>query len=154
MDTTKTAQSAHPLQPDSREFRLRISGLLVRVVQEAFAASLLTYLVFYMIDSFIDSFVSKQFNMNILLWIVMVSGVLLVLLGPRPEGAPKERVRTLTIWTIVIIAALGVITAGIVYIKARSLGNVSYAVSVLSGILVMVLSFVLLFEDEEKHHAP
>ncbi|MFH0829326.1 MAG: hypothetical protein V1907_04080 [Candidatus Kerfeldbacteria bacterium] len=143
----------HHAFPEPREFRVQITGIAIWAIQEFFVASLVTYLVFFLIDSLIGSFVSQQFDMNILLWVVIVSGTLSVFLNPHPApSVPDEGKRKLTVPMILFIGTLGIITVGIVFLKTRSLGRLGYLVAGISGILVILLSFVLLFEDEGNNN--
>lgn len=135
--------------PATQVYRVRIPAIVYWTVRELFAAAIVTYLVFYLIDSLAGSFISMQFNMDIVLWIAIVCGVASVLVGPRGSDAttPHERTRV-TFGTITLIVALGIVSALIVFIKTRSLGRIGYAISLMSGLIVMLLSFIMLFDDE------
>lgn len=137
-------------QAGTREYRVRVPRMLLWAIQEVFAASLVTYLVFFLIDSLVDSFVSKQFNTNILLWIVIASGAALVLMNPRVDAPPNvARPKQMTAKTVAMIAVFGVVAAGIVVLKTKSFGRLSYVIAGISGALVFLLSLVLLFGDDD-----
>lgn len=141
--------------PEAREYTVKIPDILTWAIQELFIVSLVTYLIFYLIDVLLDSFVSKQFNMNIVLWIVIISGMLSVFLNPHPENSAVPNIKkTVTVPMVVWIVTLGVVAAGVVMLKTRSLGRLGYMIAGISGALVVLLSFVLLFEDEHTDTHP
>ncbi len=131
------------------ELRVRIPRIAYWTIHEVFTAALVTYLVFYLIDSLADSFISMQFNMDILLWTVIVSGAASVLLGPRGNVGPAsgERPR-ITFGSVVLIVALGIVSSLVVFIKTHSLGRFSYAVALMSGLTVVLLSLIMLLDDD------
>jgi hypothetical protein len=138
------------------ERTIRIPRLAQWALNELFTVSLVTYLAFYLFDSLVGSFISKQFNMNILLWIVVASGVLSVWCNPSGRGmedaAPTKN--RITWVTVVYIVGLGVVAGLIIYIKTRSLGRMGLLVSGVSALLVIALSLTLLFEEKTDftHH--
>ena len=123
------------------------------LVSEIFKISLLSYLLFYLIEDFFPGFVSSFFSMNILLGIVVGSGVLTVI-SQKPDSAKastdegrieenKFRARD-----IVFIVILSIIAGGLIYLKTKDLGKLGLAISIISGIIILLMSILLLTEEE------
>lgn len=140
-------------QDDSSFVVVRVRFSVARMIREVFVTSLLTYLVFTIIDKLIPEFVSQQFNMEILLGVVFITGIVSIVLLEREPPAADIRTTPRSTWSIVSIVALGIIATVLVWLKTARLGWMSLPVALLSGITVVVLSTLLLKDDEngEQH---
>src|SRR3989338_4064766 len=120
------------------------------LVSEIFKISLLSYLVFYLIEDFFPGFVSGFFNMNILLGIVVGSGVFTVISHKEEskEGEGKEVKNKIRARDIVFIVILSIIAGGLIYLKTKDLGKLGLAISIISGIIILLMSILLLTEEE------
>ncbi|HLD62117.1 MAG TPA: hypothetical protein VI998_04060 [Patescibacteria group bacterium] len=120
------------------------------LVSEIFKISLLSYLVFYLIEDFFPGFVSGFFNMNILLGIVVGSGVFTVISQKEEskEGEGKEVKNKIRARDIVFIVILSIIAGGLIYLKTKDLGKLGLAISIISGIIILLMSILLLTEEE------
>jgi len=125
------------------------------LVSEIFKISLLSYLLFYLIEDFFPGFVSSFFSMNILLGIVVGSGVLTVI-SQKPDSAKastdegrieENKIRARD---IVFIVILSIIAGGLIYLKTKSLGGLGLAISIISGIIILLMSILLLTEEEKN----
>ena len=123
------------------------------LVSEIFKISLLSYLLFYLIEDFFPGFVSSFFSMNILLGIVVGSGVLTVI-SQKPDSAKastdegrieENKIRARD---IVFIVILSIIAGGLIYLKTKDLGKLGLAISTISGIIILLMSILLLTEEE------
>lgn len=138
---------------DGREFFLpppfqRFLEVVKFITHQVFLTSLLTYFVFYFINDTISGFVSDQFNMDILLIILLVSGVLLVALQPFPQivkPAPGNRRKVQLSWLFFAIVS-GIFGGALVWLKTIALGSLSFVLSLLSAALIILLSLILLSE--------
>ena len=123
------------------------------LIADIFKISLLSYLVFYLIEDFFPGFVSGFFSMNILLGIVVGSGVFTVI-SQKPVSAKASagegRIEGNEIKgrDIVFIVILSIIAGGLIYIKTKDLGKLGLAVSIISGIIILLMSILLLTEEE------
>ena len=120
------------------------------LVSEIFKISLLSYLVFYLIEDFFPGFVSGFFSMNILLGIVVGSGVFTVISQKEEskEGEGKEVKNKIRARDIVFIVILSIIAGGLIYLKTKDLGKLGLAISIISGIIILLMSILLLTEEE------
>jgi len=73
---------------------------------------------------------------------------LAVLLEPKRE---VEKIETITInlKDYIFIAIAGIVGAFIIFYKIENLGWLAYMISALSGILIILLSILMLEEEEE-----
>ena len=122
------------------------------LIAEIFKISLLSYLVFYLIEDFFPGFVSGFFSMNILLGIVVGSGVFTVISQKEEskEGEGKEAKNKIRARDIVFIVILSIIAGGLIYLKTKSLGGLGLAISIISGIIILLMSILLLTEEEKN----
>jgi len=120
------------------------------LVSEVFKISLLSYLLFYLIEDFFPGFVSSFFSMNILLGIVVGSGVFTVISQKEEskEGEGKEAKNKIRARDIVFIVMLSIISGGLIYLKTKDLGKLGLAISIISGIIILLMSILLLTEEE------
>jgi len=120
------------------------------LVSEIFKISLLSYLLFYLIEDFFPGFVSSFFSMNILLGIVVGSGVFTVISQKEEiqEGEKKEAKNNIRARDIVFIVILSIIAGGLIYLKTKDLGKLGLAISIISGIIILLMSILLLTEEE------
>jgi len=117
------------------------------IISEIFKISLISYLFFYLIESFKTDFISDYFNLSILLITAILSGIFTVLF--KKETDEKEEKQIIRLKDYIFIIILGLIAAGIIYYKIKGLGWLSYIISAISGVIVILLSILLLNETNE-----
>lgn len=139
------------MQNESSQRNMTVSIFLKRITQDVFVVSLLTYLSFYLIESLIPNFISSQFSLNILLAVSVVSGIAVVLLGPDEPSAAHKRMR-FRFGFVTFIIVLGFAGGAIVWFRTISLGVLSVPLGVLSGIVIMLLSFALMIDDKDANN--
>jgi len=119
----------------------------LELVQTLFAVLLTTYLLLILLETISEGSVSSHINLNYLLIVVIVAGIVAVLTGPKT--VEKRRKERLTLRTIFTIACVGIGGAAIVWYKTKEIGWLSYVVSFVSGTLIVLLS-VLIWREDEK----
>ncbi len=89
--------------------------------------------------------VSTYLNLNILLVVVIVTGILDVF----SEHAPiiKEKIKPKD---YIFIGLLGIAGFLIIKFKTLELGWLSWVISLVAGVLIVLLSLLVLEEDEES----
>lgn len=130
--------------------------LTKEVVREVFQVSLIAYLVFYLIEDFKVGFITNYFNLNILLILTIISGIITVLLEEKEtsfgegyeEKVPEEEKIKKRDYIFIII--LGIIAAIIIFFRIKSLGWLAPVISIISGIIIIMISILLLWGKEEK----
>lgn len=139
-----------------------IKPYLSIISKELFQTSLVTYLILLLAETVKTGFVSFFFNMNILVGVVLVSGIVMTL--TEDETEKKEEVTTIieTIVSIInhneekisskdfnfiLMVSLG--GALLVYYKTQGLGWLSLATFLSTFTLTILLSYLIYTEDTE-----
>lgn len=117
---------------------------LVEINQEFFTSILVTYLLLLLLEELKEGFVSNYLNLNIVLGIVLASGIVTVLTG---KDELEEKRGRLTKKDYIWVFGLGGLGAAIICYKTQGLGYLSYAISIISGALIILLSLLLLSEE-------
>lgn len=120
------------------------------ISKEFFQYSLVTYLILLLAETLKQGIVSFFFNLNILLGIVLISGVVMVLthnekLDEKLKPEKKQKITAKDIEYIIILASGGAI---LVHFKTQDLGSVSIIISVITAIIIVLLSLLVLSENE------
>ncbi len=123
------------------------------LIVEVFKISLLSYLLSYLIEDFFPGFASGFFNMNILLGIVVASGAFTVAAQKEEDKKreEKEAINKIRARDIVFIVLLSIIAGGLIYLKTKDLGKLGLAISIISGIIILLMSILLLTEEEKDN---
>jgi hypothetical protein len=114
------------------------------LVNHTFQTLLVTYLVLLLAEQIWPGIVSVYMNLNYLLIIVIVAGVLDVLSEQPPKKEEKIRKRD-----YFFISVLGIAGFIIIKFKTTELGWLSWTISIIAGILIILLSLLVLEEDED-----
>lgn len=136
----------------------------IKSVNSIFSWSLVFYLLLLLIDQFKDTeFVQKTFffesspfewfltgRMNWLLGWVILTGVISVLVGK--ERKEKELREKIVLKDYLFIFGLGILGAFLIFYKTKELGWLSYVISLISGLLIILLSFIILKEEDESNN--
>ena len=121
-----------------------------------FEISLITYLVFLLLEELKEGFVSYNFDLNIVLYIVIVSGVLSVFAKEDPSiklmARNKEKPEKIRKIDWLFIFGLGVLGGFLIFYKTEEIGWISYVISGISGILIILLSVLILKGDDDEEH--
>lgn len=114
------------------------------LVNHIFQILLVTYLVLLLAEQIWTGIVSVYLNLNYLLVIVIVAGILDVFSehAPRKQEKPNKK-------DYLFITLLGIAGFLIIKFKTSSLGWLSWMISIIAGILIVLLSLLVLEEDEE-----
>jgi len=118
------------------------------LINHVFQTLLITYLILLLIEQVYPNFVSQYLNLNYLLIIVIIIGILDVF-SEHPEKKEKPKVKW---FDYVFITALGILGFAIIRFKtATALDSwLSWVISIIAGILIILLSILVLDEDEEN----
>ncbi len=110
------------------------------IITEIFKVSLISYLIFYLIDHFISGFVTDHFNLNILLIITIVAGVLTVSIDKDKRVEEKNK----KVPNCIISTIFGIIGAAIIYLQIKDIGIFSYIISLTVGAIIILITNLLL----------
>jgi len=116
------------------------------LVNYIFQTLLVTYLILLLIEQIWTGVVSVYLNLNYLLVIVILAGILDVF-SEHPTIAKKPTTKK----DYLFIILLGIAGFVIIKFKTSSLGWLSWLISVIAGILIILLSLLVLEEDEDEN---
>ncbi|MBU3912551.1 MAG: hypothetical protein KKE50_00515 [Nanoarchaeota archaeon] len=114
------------------------------LVNHIFQTLLVTYLILLLAEQIWTGLVSVYLNLNYLLIIVIIAGILDVF--SEHYKKPSEKI---TKKDYLFISLLGIAGFLIIKFKTQSLGWLSWLISIIAGILIILLSLLVLEEDEE-----
>lgn len=117
------------------------------IINQVFHVFLVTYLLLLLLEEVFTGIVLDYLNLNYLLIIVLIAGVLTVLFPTKEKKRKEKATGKDYLYTIF----LGIAGTVIIFIKTKELGWLSYLISIIAGILIILLSFLVLEEDEKKH---
>ena len=113
------------------------------ILSELFKASLIAFLILYLADDMFTGFVSDYFNINIVLIIALISGILTVALKVEmPEKTPMIFRKS----DYLYLAILSFGSMILIYYRLIDLGKIAYLISIIAGIMIFLIS-VLLYKD-------
>lgn len=115
------------------------------LVNHLFQTLLVTYLVLLLVEQVWSGIVSVYLNLNWLLIIVIIAGVLDVF-SEHAVRKPDKVGR----WDYWFVGVLGVLGFGIIKFKTGDLGWLSWVISVIAGVLIILLSLLVLEEEDEE----
>jgi len=113
------------------------------LVNHLFQNLLIVYLILLLLEQIVSGFVSQYMNLNYLLIIVIIAGVLDVFSEHPVLTYEKPKTKD-----YVFIFILGVFGFAIIKFKTSALGWLSWLISIIAGILIILLSILILEEDE------
>ena len=122
---------------------MKITGNKAELVNHLFQTLLITYLILLLIEQIYTGFVSTYLNLNYLLILVIASGILDVF------SEHKKIEQKTTKKDYYLIYTLGILGAIIIKYKTADLNYLSWIISIIAGILIILLSYLILEEDEE-----
>ena len=116
---------------------------LSEVSFEAFNSLLITYLLLLLIETIWDNSVAKYIDLNYLMAVVLFIGII-SLFGNRDVNKIISPVTTKKDY--IISVGIGILGMVIIWYKINNIGFISYPISIISGILIVLLS-ILMLED-------
>lgn len=123
--------------------KLQFKGHVADIINYIFQALLISYLVLLLIEQIWPSSVSLYFNLNYLLIAVILSGILDVFSEHQERKNKKPKW-----WDYVFIFVLGILGFIIIKLKTVELENLSWLISIIAGILIILLSILILEDDK------
>lgn len=116
------------------------------LVNYLFQTLLVTYLVLLLVEQIWSGIVSVYLNLNYLLLIVIAAGVLDVF-SEHPMRLFPEKTGKLD---YIFVVVLGILGFAIIKYKTLELGWLSWVISIIAGILIILLSLLVLDENENN----
>jgi PGF-pre-PGF domain-containing protein len=116
-----------------------LSGLC----SELFNSLLLTFLLLLLIDNIWDNSVTRNLNLNYLMVIVFSFGIISLYSNRTETGEITAATKKEYITT----AGIGILGMIIIWSKINYMGFISYPIAIISGILIVLLSFLMLEDN-------
>jgi glycerol uptake facilitator-like aquaporin len=142
--------------PAGRIYRNRYCRFLVEFLRHLFLPALVTFLLLLLIDAVFPESVSRYINLNYWLIAVIVTGIIAVLSGTE-TGTERNESRSIR-GDIIPIICFGVVGAAVVWYQTRDLGWLSYVISPVAGILIVLLTLIIWQgpdeEESESENSP
>jgi len=102
-------------------------------------------LVSYLLLLLINEFKKVVFiNLNYLMIIVIIFGILTIFF---PIEIKKEKYK-IKKRDILLIFFLGILGSIIIFIKIKNLGIIAYLISIMAGVLIILLSYMVLKDED------
>lgn len=127
----------------TRERDKHSKWFITEVCKAIFPVALIAYLVFFLIDDLLPGLISWHLNLNIILAICAISGVLSIFAKEEIKEKP-----TITKRDYAFIAVLAILGTVLIWWKIKELGWLSWVISIISGVLIVIISVLLLREEE------
>lgn len=125
--------------------KLQFEGTSAGIINYLFQALLVIYLLLLLIEQIWPGIASNHFNLNYLLILVIIIGVLDVF--SEHKKPKKERIKWQDYAFIFVLGILGFV---IIKFKTSQLDWLSWLISIIAGILIILLSMLVLEEDEDE----
>lgn len=122
--------------------------LMTHGVNITFQILLVVFLLTILIQE-LEPTMANWINMNYFLILVIIFGVVTVLTN-KENNTQRIEQSTITKSDYLFIAIAGVVGTIIIWYKIQNIGNISYLVAFLSGILIVLLSILVITEDENE----
>jgi predicted membrane channel-forming protein YqfA (hemolysin III family) len=108
-----------------------------------FQILLFIFLITLLIQQFYPIEVESRININWFMFAVIVIGAISILF---PIKEKKKEHKKPTKKDLITIILLGILSTIIIFLKLNELGWISYPISLLGGVMVIILSWLLLNE--------
>jgi hypothetical protein len=112
------------------------------IAREFFQFSLLTYLILLLTEALSEGFVSFFFNLNILLGVVLLCGVVTILTYNKNLTLPPSKKMTRV--DIEYSIALALVAGLFVLYKMQGLGPESLLIASITGIIILILTLLII----------
>ncbi|XOU94782.1 MAG: hypothetical protein ACNFW9_01815 [Candidatus Kerfeldbacteria bacterium] len=133
------------LLPKNNEDRNNIIQGVKEIVNEIFKVSLISYFLFLLIESANPGFVEGYFNLTILIYVVICTGLISLIFKEEDIEIVNTKYKV-SDWLMIIF--IGICAMIFIYFQIEDLGNLSYYISILAGIIIILVSFFLLNDND------
>jgi len=124
--------------------KIKIRGRIAEIIYYIFQSLLIAYLILLLIEQIWVGSVSNYLNLNYLLIGVVIAGILDVFSEHKKKKEDKPNWKDYS-----LIGILGILGFIIIKFKTIELGWLSWVISAVAGILIILLSILVLDEHEE-----
>ncbi len=126
------------------EKNIELIDNLKYIVSYVFQALLILFLITLLAQQFYPEFINSIVNVNWFMIIVIISGAISILF---PHQQSLEIKKPINWKDIIFILILGILGGIIIFLKLKTAGWISYVISSLGGLIIILLSWLVLTED-------
>jgi prepilin signal peptidase PulO-like enzyme (type II secretory pathway) len=121
------------------------------IISTIFRVALVSYLFFYLVESLKTGFVSDYISLNLMLVITLVSGALAALSKDgKDDQEEREKTEMPDLKQYIYIIFLGILVSVVVYERIKQVGWLSYVVSGVSSVIMVVISILFWRRDNNS----
>ncbi len=113
-----------------------------------FQTLLFLFLITLLLKEFYPNQVSAYMNINWFMVVVIIFGALSILF-PVPNNHPHIEKQS-NAKDLILIIFLGILGAIIIFLKIKTLGWIGYVISILGGLIIILLSWLILTEKDSR----
>ena len=124
-----------------------IKGNLAIIFNHLFQTLLITYLLLLLAEQIWPGVISIYINLNYLLIIVILSGILDVFSVKPPTNRSPP-----TSGDYIFILALSILGSIIIKFKTAQLNLLSWIISIIAGVLIFLLSVIIINDEDKQNH--
>ena len=132
------------------EKRISAKKLSELLVAWGFQYALISYLFFYLVETISSGFITRSYNLNYHVGFVVIISIIYLLVFSKEKDEDEETSEKIKIRDYIFIIVLSFIAAIVIYYRLKDIGQVSYLISVFSGLL-LILTSILLLRKEKKN---
>ena len=125
----------------------RVFEHLKYIFSYVFQALLFLFLITLLIQQFYPDQVKSYVNINWFMIIVIIFGAISILFPPQ-QILKKEKPTNYK--DFLFIGILGILGGVIIFLKIKTLGWIGYVISILGGLIIIFLSYLVLTEKNEE----
>jgi len=114
------------------------------VISYVFQTLLILFLLTLLIQQFYPDFITSRISIKWFMIIVIIIGAISILFPPEPVSEEKKPAN---VQDFIFIIVLGIIGSIIIFLKLKNIGWVSYIISILGGLIIIFLSWLVFSED-------
>jgi hypothetical protein len=119
------------------------------IAEQLFHISLVTYLMLLLAETIKEDFVDYFFNLNILLVVVAISGVMMSFFNTEKEQ--RSVINKSIPWKFIFAVSFGGML--LVYYKTETLGGLSLLIALVTGVIIFLMSYVVYTDAETLNHS-
>jgi hypothetical protein len=113
-----------------------------------FQTLLFLFLFTLLAQQFYPEYINSHININWFMLVVIIFGALSIIFPP--EDIIKKESKTKP-YDYLLILVLGLVGGFIIFLKLNSLGWISYIIASLGGLIIILLSYLILVDKDDKN---
>lgn len=135
--------------PKENKILEKVDSNLFIIIYELFKVSLLTYFFILILEIFEPGFVTSYFNINIILYILIFTGLFVAFFSKKIEQEKTKNnniIISLLMYVVVCIAA-----SFMVYYQIKEIGDYSKIISIIFGIIIFLIAYSINNNNQEDN---